>query len=162
MSINNEKIFIDSSIIVEYLKGVKVDLLNTLLNNERFKLCISQIVVSEFLFHSLAIYGGKSPLSLKMSGNIGEVLKNNKPHIFLNLFDYISDESSIVSEAARLMTNYNLLPNDALIISLCILNNIKNIASFDKVDLTKVCNDEGLTLISSVEDLNTLLDLHTP
>ena len=49
------KIFLDSSILVEYVKGAKTDLLYYLLNDASYTLFISQIVVNEFYFHALAI-----------------------------------------------------------------------------------------------------------
>lgn len=87
--------------------------------------------------------GKKSPLSIKMAGEIGVIIKNEQPHLILNYFEFICDDNRMIDETVRLMTKYNLLSNDALIVSICILNKIKNIASFNKVDLTKVCMEEG-------------------
>ena len=77
--------FLDSSILVEYVKGNKIDLLDHLLNDTNSSLFISQIVISEFYFHALAAYGNKSPLSLKMSG-VSAVSCNNINHN--NFYNY--------------------------------------------------------------------------
>jgi predicted nucleic acid-binding protein len=50
------------------------------------------------------------------------------------------------------MKIYNLLPNDALILATCKLENIAILASYD-TDFTKACLNEGIKLISKVEDL---------
>ena len=73
-----------------------------------------------------------------MTAKIGEVLINHKPHSFLTLFDYLLDYPDLYIKAAELMQEYNLLPNDALIIGICLHHKVKHIASFDKNDLQKV------------------------
>ena len=113
MFMSNNKIFLDSSILVEYVKGTKTDLLDYLLNDSSYTLFISQIVISEFYFHALATYGLKSPLTLKMSGSIGGIMQLHKPQEFLHLFDFLVDDATFVDTAASLMVRYNLLPNDA-------------------------------------------------
>jgi uncharacterized protein len=50
------------------------------------------------------------------------------------------------------MKIYNLLPNDALILATCKLENITILATYD-TDFTKACLEEGIKLISKVEDL---------
>ena len=75
----NNSIFIDSSLLVEYIKGSKTDLLETLQSDPGFQLFISQTVVSEYLFYHLAIFGQKSPLTLKETGRITEIFKAIPP-----------------------------------------------------------------------------------
>ena len=70
--------------------------------------------MSEFLFHTLSVFGKKSPLSIKMSGEIGMILTNEQPHLILKYFEYIRDDLQVIDESVRLMSKYNLLPNDAL------------------------------------------------
>ena len=79
MFMSNNKIFLDSSILVEYVKGAKTDLLDYLLNDGNYTLFISQIVISEFYFHALAAYGSKSTLTLKMPGSIGGIMYLHQP-----------------------------------------------------------------------------------
>ena len=155
MFMSNNKIFLDSSILVEYVKGTKTDLLDYLLNDSSYTLFISQIVISEFYFHALATYGLKSPLTLKMSGSIGGIMQLHKPQEFLHLFDFLVDDATFVDTAASLMARYNLLPNDALIITNCQHHDIYHIASYDINDLAPLCKGENMVLISSIADLNT-------
>ena len=54
------KIFVDSGIFVEYLKGRKVDFFEYLINQD-YKLFINQVVLSEVLFHFIGTIGNKSP-----------------------------------------------------------------------------------------------------
>ena len=150
---SNNKIFLDSSILVEYVKGTKTDLLDYLLNDETYTLFISQIVISEFYFHALAAYGSKAPLTLKTSGRISGIMQLHQPQQFLNLFDFLNDNVNLIDASANLMERYNLLPNDALIIANCQQHGIQHIASYDITDLEPVCKGENMTLISSIIDL---------
>jgi uncharacterized protein len=159
MFMSNNRLFLDSSILVEYVKGSKTDLLDHLLNETGISLFISQIVISEFYFHALAAYGGKSPLSLKMSGGIGQIMQQYQPQQFLQLFNFLTDDAAFVETTAQLMEKHNLLPNDALIIANCQHHNIKHIASYDLNDLTPVCKAENMVLISSVQDVKTAFSM---
>ena len=51
------------------------------------------------------------------------------------------------------MEQYNLLPNDAIILATCKLNDIPQLASYD-ADFDAACRDEGIRLIKSISDLN--------
>ncbi|MEM0992198.1 MAG: twitching motility protein PilT, partial [Bacteroidota bacterium] len=69
----SNRIFLDSSILIEYRKGIKVALLDQLIQHSNdLDLCMSETVSSEYLFHLLALFGQKSPLALKESKTIGK------------------------------------------------------------------------------------------
>ncbi|HRG36773.1 MAG TPA: PIN domain-containing protein [Chitinophagales bacterium] len=53
------------------------------------------------------------------------------------------------------MSKYNLLPNDALILATCKLNQINMIASFDS-DFKTACEKEKIQYIDSVKTFNSL------
>jgi uncharacterized protein len=112
-------------------------------------------VISEFYFHALAAYGNKSPLSLKMSASISNIMRQHQPQKFLQIFNFLADDTLFIDATAQLMEKYNLLPNDALIIANCQYHNIQHIASYDINDLTPVCKSENMVLISSVQDFKT-------
>ncbi|MBK8490488.1 MAG: hypothetical protein IPL49_06150 [Saprospirales bacterium] len=76
------KILLDSSILVEYRKGNRTDLLEAILLNSDWTPVITQTVVSEYLFHHIAVFSGKAPLSLKMANEIGHYLKQGDPFLF--------------------------------------------------------------------------------
>ena len=49
-------------------------------------------------------------------------------------------------DVSKLMSKYNLLPNDAVILATCKLNNITKIASHDS-DFIIPCEAEGIELL---------------
>lgn len=150
----NSKIFVDSSVLVEYRKGNRLPLLNALLADVESTLFISQAVVSEYLFHHLAIVGGKSPLAIKAGKQVPEMLTLRDPIPFLELFTWLPDDAALLRSAVQFMATYNLLPNDALILAACRHHGIPAIASFDP-DFIIPCEEEGIHLLRSVADFET-------
>ena len=145
---------LDSSVLVEKAKRTRVELFDTLMQANEYEKCICSPVLSEFTFHLLAIEGGKAPRTLKENRIIPTLLKANPPAILLHLFTFLPDSSQTISVYVDLMIKYNLLPNDALILSACVLHNISYLASYDQTDFEKACAGEGVTLISEISDLN--------
>ena len=148
----SNSLFLDSSILIEYRKGAKTQLLESIIASDNWHPFISQVVVSEYLFFHLAIFSGKSPLSVKMAGEIPLYLSKGAPFDFLGQFEWISDNQSVIQTAIQLMETYNLLPNDALIIAICKLNDIKYIASYD-TDFSNACSAENIEIIQNEADL---------
>ena len=147
----SNKIFLDSSILVEWAKKTQPDVYNYLLNSS-FDLCISQITRSEFIYYWLAIGGGKAPVTLKRDSVIPDVLTLFDPSGLLSKLKWIDADKAIIPLHLDLMKKYNLLPNDALILATCKLNGIERIASYD-VDFETACAGEGIQLIRSVSDI---------
>ena len=54
----NNRIFVDSSILIEYRKGSKTDLWDAILSDTDTVPCLNQTVVSEYLFHHMSLFGG--------------------------------------------------------------------------------------------------------
>jgi len=52
-----------------------------------------------------------------------------------------------------MMSKYNLLPNDALILADCKLNSIDALATYDIRDFSRACKQEEIKLINSISDL---------
>jgi len=152
----SNKILVDSSLLVEYRKGNHLEILNAMLAEGTCELLISQVVVSEYLFHHLAIVGGKSPRTIKENGDIFPVFEQRKPLPFLELFTWLPDDAAMLHPAVALMAKYNLLPNDALILALCKHHNIPAIASFDP-DFIMPCRGEGIRLLQTVVDFESFL-----
>ena len=138
MFMSNKRVFLDSSILVEYYKNAATDLLDRLITEPACSLHISQIVLSEYVFHCLGHDAAKSPLALKTSGKIKETLSYADHALFLQQFDFLADDENIIPHFIQLMSSYNLLPNDALILAICKLNQIPALASHDS-DFTGVC-----------------------
>ncbi len=153
MSNNSQKIFIDSSILVEFKKQTRTDLLMALLANPRIELVISHTILSEYTYHLLAIEGQKSPRSIKESCSITDILLRDNPFSLFSIFSLAPTSKEITGVFLEMMSKYNLLPNDALILADCKLNKIDLLASYDVKDFTKACEQESIKLISSVIDL---------
>lgn len=146
------KLFLDSSILVEWAKKTQPDLFDHLADNVAYELCISQIIVSEFVYYWLAVGGGKAPVTLKRDGAIANILQTYNPVNLLSKLTWIDANQQLIPLHLRLMQQYNLLPNDALILATCKLNNITQLASFD-TDFAPACACEGIQLISQLSDL---------
>lgn len=148
----SNRIFIDSSILVEYYKGAQQELLNVLFADDSLTLCINQAVVSEYLFYHLSISGGKAPLTLKANNLIPQILTAYDPFPLLNLMEWLPDGSHFLQPTIDFMRNYNLLPNDALILAFCKHYGIPALASHD-TDFEPACKSEGIWLLKTEADL---------
>ncbi len=144
----SNKIFLDSSILVEYRKGTQTDLLEAVILNTSFEPVINQVVVSEYLYYHIAVFSGKSPMRVKSAGEIEKYLNVGDPDTFLAQFGWLHDFSMLFKKANYFMQTYNLLPNDALILSACQFHGIQYLASFDS-DYTDACLSKNVQLISN-------------
>ena len=82
MSMSN-KLFLDSSVLVEWAKKTKPALFDHL-RTHPYDLFISQITLSEFMYYWLAIGGGKAPVTLKRAGEVPLILRQYNPINLLN------------------------------------------------------------------------------
>lgn len=146
------KLFLDSSVLVEYTKNNRTALMDHLLLTMPGMLFINSIVLSEYMYHWLGNNGGKSPRSLQQSRKIGEIIRSNDQAVFLSLFVVLPVDDRIVPVCLELMQRYNLLPNDALIIATAKLHGIDTIASFD-ADFLPACEGERIQLIREITDV---------
>lgn len=145
------RIFIDSSLLIEYEKATKFDLLEVLLESEN-QVFINPIVVSEYLYQLLGILGGRSPMSVCESGKISEVLSLHDTKEFLSVFQYLPIPEDALPLGIDFMKKHNLLPNDAIILAACKIQKVHVLASYDS-DFFKACAEEGIRLITAVTDL---------
>jgi uncharacterized protein len=145
------KIFLDSSIFIEPLKGNKVNFYQSLISDLRLDLFINDIVVSEYLYYILAFNSEVSPKTLQRKGKIRQAMESEFEIInALNNFTFLSGNQSFLSEVPQLMAKYNLLPNDATILATCKLHGIK-LASHDS-DFIFPCRQENIELLRDVSD----------
>lgn len=120
------RIFLDSSIFIEPLKGNKVDFYEQLISDLTNELFINDIVISEYLYYILGFSSGVSPTTLQQKKKIKDTLENESKIIkAISNFNFLSGNQSFLSEAPRLMSTYNLLPNDAIILATCKLHGTK-------------------------------------
>ena len=148
-------VFVDSSVLVEYIKQNRTDLLD-FLTEKRENLAIGNIVVSEFLFYFVGFRGNKSPMTLKRDGSIDAILKQYNPVSILKDFSIVSETTDVML-VISLMQKHNLLPNDALILATCLHHSLPYLASYDENDFRDACTAEEITLISSVEEAKQYL-----
>lgn len=151
----SSKIVLDSSVLIEYAKNSRPELFEGLLLQEKLDLCYGLPIVSEYLFHYLAIAGNKSPLTIKMNNQIGNILSVGHPMDIFRPLTFLPDSVEMVNEAFYLMQKYNLLSNDALILALCKQHGIKYLASFD-TDFVSACVGEDIQLVQSAKDYSML------
>jgi uncharacterized protein len=145
-------IMLDSCILIENLKGTRTEILPLLWDNPTMKLCICETIVSEFLFHFLALQYGKAPLTAKMNQDIPVILQERDPTAFLHHFVLLPSGENTPDVALRLMQKHNLLPNDALILALSLEHNVSRLATFDP-DLLRACKHEQVAVISQSSDI---------
>jgi len=139
-------VMLDSSILVEYSKNNKTKLLIELISDIDTECFINETVISEYLYHFLALNGGRSPRATQSAGEIHTIFDTSFDHSFISRFSFLPNDDSLFSLVPRLMKQYNLLPNDAIILATCIINNISTLASHDK-DFEEVCKSEGIVLL---------------
>ncbi len=105
------KIFLDSSILIEYIKGTRKDLLKAIMGQPfRFSPRINHIVYSEFMYHYLALLSKKSPLALKESRRITEILEKHDPIGFVQQIPFLVMDNEEFMTSYALMKKYNMLP----------------------------------------------------
>ena len=143
------KIFLDSSIFIEPLKGNKIDFYELLISNLANELFVNDIVVSEYLYYILALNSNVSPKTLQRKKKIKETIDQNpKITSAINNFTFLPGNQSFLSEVPQLMAKYNLLPNDAIILATCKLHETK-LASHD-ADFIIPCESENIELLRDI------------
>ena len=80
MSTTN-RIFIDSSILIEAIKGKKIDFYTSLVSDRSNHFFVNDIVVSEYVYFILGLNSGISPRTIKEKKLIGNILNNSVKEI---------------------------------------------------------------------------------
>jgi len=145
MSTTNN-VFIDSSLLIENIKGTRKKLLFSLLNDASVSCCLNETVISEFMFHFLKVNSNTSPQSLQSSERIASVFKLSDNYNLLKLFHFLTANEGLIDMVPTFMATYNLLPNDAIILATCKIHNITKLASHDS-DFILPCAAEGIELL---------------
>ncbi|WP_245859911.1 PIN domain-containing protein [Spirosoma aerolatum] len=118
-----------------------------------YQLVYNVIATTEFIYHALGHYGQKAPRTVKEANRIPTVLDNHSPLALFNLFDQVTDKYPKTEEVIRLMTTYNMLPNDVLILAHCLTANISFVGSYSSG--FQVLFRKGVVLIDSLDALDT-------
>ena len=138
------KFFLDSSFIVELLKGNKIakEINSLLIESEGILLFYNHIVLSEVIYQ----LHFKRNLRLSLIEEI------------LNEFILLDLNQATKDLALRYMKKYNLKPNDAFILATCKHYSVPNLISLDS-DFQVACKKEEIVLINSAEELKRILSL---
>lgn len=142
-------VFLDSSVLIEPIKNNRVTFYQNLVSNEKYNCCINAIVVSEYLFKYLGLQNVGSPRTIESRGEIAQTLQPFFKNNTLLEFSYLENNATIVSLVPRLMSAYNLLPNDAIILGTCILHNIPFLATH-VTDFDLAASAEGIQLLKDI------------
>ena len=142
----SNRILIDSSLLIEYIKGNKILLLTNLLSDDENECYINETVVSEYLFHLLKITSNISPKSVQSSNKIRETLEKSGAYDLLQRFSFVITKENLVFLVPQYMKQYNLLPNDAIMLATCKMHNITKLASHD-TDFIMPYQEEGIELL---------------
>lgn len=148
------KIFIDSSVLIEYEKQAQPELLDAL-RDSYHELYINILVASEYIYRLIGVLAGKSPMSVCESGQIKEVLDKHDTALFLSPLHLLQIPAPAIPMGLDFMKKYNLLPNDAFILATCKLQGVAVLTSFDS-DFKDACVQEGILLLTKASELNLL------
>ncbi len=125
------EVFFDSNVFLYHLADEKPEVTKLLhkVESREIRGFINDIVISEVIYGFLRAYTGLNPFELKK--RIKSIdLKILKP--LNDLFSFFTVlPLKIGREIIKIMENYKLLPNDALIAATCKYYGIRKIATFD-------------------------------
>ena len=147
MMFTTNSVFIDTSVLIENVKGNKKEFLLRLIQNRALTCFINETVVSEFMFHFLKLNGDASPKSSQSSGKIPSIIKSSDDYHLIRLFHFLPSDGNIFTLVPSYMSTYNLLPNDAIILATCKIHGITQLASHDS-DFIIPCQKEGIELLT--------------
>lgn len=141
------KIFVDSSILIEALKGNKVSFFHNLISDINNVNYINDIIISEYLYYLIGFNTGSSPRTVQEKNQVHAVISESPNQIaILNDFRFLPGHSLLQNDVPKFMAAYNLLPNDAIILATCKIHNITKLASHDS-DFIIPCKAEGIELL---------------
>lgn len=148
-------IFVDSSVLVEYLKGnndLFLKLLKARLAYARLRYAFNAAVLNEFLFYYLAVESKKAPLTIKRNKLIQSVLSGTGYKAVLRQVHYLPDHPTFAEKVPDLMALYNLLPSDAFILATCRHHHVRYLATLD-TDFSIPCTAEAISIINDESTL---------
>ncbi|WP_457751092.1 type II toxin-antitoxin system VapC family toxin [Thermococcus sp.] len=145
----------DSNIFIEALKGNPVAekiLIRLFHSNDR--VFINDVVFSEVMYHFIRIRVGSYWEAKKNPEIVARTVEEFEKVVLplLAIPDFLEVNYEVSTRALRLSKTYGLLPNDALILATAEYYGIDAIVSLDG-DFRLACDGEGITLISSTDEL---------
>ncbi len=103
----SSKIFLDSSVLVEWAKKTQTELYDYLSAATPYTLCVSHIVLSEFAYYWLVVEGKKAPVTLKRDGVIPRIIASHSPIDLLTKSVLLETGPAVIPLYLRYMEQYN-------------------------------------------------------
>ncbi|HPZ08460.1 MAG TPA: PIN domain-containing protein [Candidatus Eremiobacteraeota bacterium] len=138
------KFFLDSSIIIEFLKTNGLEEAKKIMNH------LYDNFLSMDLFINLVTIDETVYFYLKNKHRISFSLTELK--IYLDSFNFLVITQEIKDEMFLLIENYKLKPHDSLIIATCKYYNVLNLISLD-ADFVTAGTKEKINLIDTIDKL---------
>jgi len=125
--------FIDSNVFLKILEGDEEIYRQFLALSQKKQIYRNPIVGSEVVHVFIRLYTGKRPHEIKTNPDIITGIKTElqKVEKLIDLAQTIPITYSEEETARKIMKDYGLLPNDALIAATCLQHSITEIATFD-------------------------------
>ncbi len=145
---------VDSTVLVEHLKGnpEATELLEALIEGDA-EGYINETVASEVIFVYLKLKTGRSFRTLKKKPDLVKAVQKGPVYELLSLFKFLDTNEFVFNISRRLIDEYGLLPNDAMIAGAALFYKLDGIITLDK-DFENMARNENLLLISSLEELS--------
>ena len=145
---------VDSTVLVEHLKGnpEATELLEALIEGD-VEGYINETVASEVIFVYLKLKTGRSFRTLKKKPDLVKAVQKGPVYELLSLFKFLDTNEFVFNISRRLIDEYGLLPNDAMIAGAALFYKLDGIITLDK-DFENMARNENLLLISSLEELS--------
>jgi hypothetical protein len=130
--------FIDSNVFLKILEGDAEIYRQFLALSQKKQIYRNAIVGSEVVHVFILLYTGKRPHEIKTNPDIITGIKTELQRVekLIDLARTIPITYSEEETARKIMKDYGLLPNDALIAATCLQHSIAEIATFDN-DFTR-------------------------
>jgi len=153
-----KKFMIDSNVIIEYMKNnpEAVNIISFIKKNPYNEYYLTLDTIEEILYILVKHFSKKSYWDLK---NNPEIVKNTYQKIIpliraiLKPFFKIALQTENTHEILfNVCEKYGLLPKDALLLAICIENNINDLITLDK-DFSKISLEENINLIFNYKEL---------
>ena len=144
---------VDSTVLVEHLKGnpEATELLEALIEGDA-EGYINETVASEVIFVYLKLKTGRSFRTLKKKPDLVKAVQKGPVYELLSLFKFLDTNEFVFNISRRLIDEYGLLPNDAMIAGAALFYKLDGIMTLDN-DFSELGEGEGLRIVSSKEQL---------
>ncbi|WP_293448231.1 PIN domain-containing protein [Persephonella sp.] len=156
-----KKFMVDSNVIIEYMKNnpEAIDIINFIKNNPSNEYYLTLDTIEEILYILVKHFSKKSYWDLK---NNPEIAKNTYKKVIPLIKSILKSFFKITLQTKNthkilfsVCEKYGLLPKDALLLAICIENDINNLITLDK-DFCNLSLEESINIISTYKELEKI------